>query len=178
MTRLLRPSSRSAQKGATLFLTLIMLVVITIISLATLGTSLMELRMSNNAETSMSAQQAVLSAVDNVIYNQSANFVIVGDEGHTNCTSGLSCADNSVTLPAPFNSYAKIKIERESETMCPPRMQHYPTSCTNSKAASFKVYSEFDLSTLGQGRSEVNQGYIKVFPIKETPPSDSVALHN
>jgi hypothetical protein len=57
-------------------------------------------------------------------------------------------------------------------------MQHYPTSCTNSKAASFKVYSEFDLSTLGQGRSEVNQGYIKVFPIKETPPSDSVALHN
>jgi hypothetical protein len=179
MTRLLRPSSRSAQKGATLFLTLIMLVVITIISLATLGTSLMELRMSNNAESSMSAQQAALSAVDNVIHNQDVNFVIVGDVGHKNCTSGVSgCADYSVTLPAPFNSYTKVKIERESETMCPPRMQHYPTSCTNSKAASFNVYSEFDHSALGQGRSEANQGYIKVFPIKDPPPSDSLALSN
>jgi Tfp pilus assembly protein PilV len=179
MTRLLRPSSRSAQKGATLFLTLIMLVVITIISLATLGTSLMELRMSNNAESSMSAQQAVLSAVDNVLYNAEMNFTVAGGIGYTNCTSGISpCSENNITLPAPFNSYTKIKIERESETMCPPPLLHYSTSCTNSKAASFNVYSEFDRSFLGQGRSELNQGYINVFPIKDLPTDDTVALHN
>ena len=178
MTKLLLPSSRSAQKGATLFLTLIMLVVITIISLATLGTSLMELRMSNNTEASMSSQQAILSAVDNVIFNATTNFVVAGEVGHTNCTSGLSCTENSIVLPAPFDSNLEVMIKRESETMCPPRLQYHPTSCTNSKAASFNVYSKFDRSSLGQGRSDLNQGYISVFPIKDPPPSDSLALHN
>jgi Tfp pilus assembly protein PilX len=180
MTRLLRPSSRSAQNGATLFLTLIMLVVITIISLATLGTSLMELRMSNNAESSMSAQQAALSATDNVIQNAEANFTIAGSVGHTNCTPGLSCSENSIVLPAPFNTHTDIEIMRESETMCPLPLLHYSTSCTSSKAASFKVYS--NRSGLGLGRSELYQGYISVFPLppgsSDPPAGNSLALHN
>jgi Tfp pilus assembly protein PilX len=176
-TRLLRPGSRSAQNGATLFLTLIMLVVITIISLATLGTSLMELRMSSNAESSMSAQQETLSAIDNVIQNAETNFTVAGGLYYRNCTSGLSCDENSIALPAPFDTHTKVEIMRESETTCPPPLLHYSTSCTNSKAASFKVYGI--RSGLGQGLSELNQGYINVFPIKGgSPPPDSTALHN
>ena len=152
------------QRGSALFTALILLVALTIISLASLGTSLLELRMANNTEAGISAFQAAQSAIDNVIYNGSTNMIIAGSIGHTNCTTDLSCDTNDVTLPAPFDTHNSVKVTRTSDSGCPPRIPNSEVSCAWSKAASFEIDSKYDRSSLGLGRAELDQGYIKLYP--------------
>lgn len=155
---------RARQRGAALFTALIFLVVISLIALSSLGTSLLELRMSSNEEFAMNAFQSAQAAIDNVIVNNEANFVIAGSVGHKNCTPGLTCDSNGVTLPAPFNSVNQVEITRNSDSACPPRSTYFATSCSWSRAASFDIASTHDKSAMGQGRAKLNQGYIKLYP--------------
>lgn len=175
-----RPFRPASQRGSALFTALVMLIALTIISLASLGTSLLELRMSNNTEAGVSAFQAAQSAIDNTIYNSGANFIVTGSINHTNCTAGRACDMNDITLPAPFSSATSVEVRRTSDSGCPPRMSGYETSCAWSKAASFNINSQFDRSTLGQGQAELNQGYIKLYPTTPgtTGNDPTEALHN
>lgn len=156
--------SRVRERGAALFTALIFLVVISLIALSSLGTSLLELRMSSNEEFSMNAFQRSQAAIDNVIANSGANFIIAGSVGHTNCTADLTCDSNGVTLPAPFDTVNELTITRTSDSGCPPRSSKFETSCTYSQAASFDIASTFDKASMGQGRAKLNQGYIKLYP--------------
>lgn len=182
MMRATRPSlpAAAAQRGAALFTALIMLIALTIISLASLGTSLLELRMANNTEAGISAFQSAQSAIDNVIFNDTANFVITGDLNNTNCTTNAdgTCDARNVELPVPFVSNNQVTITRTSDSGCPPA--DLETSCSKSKAASFDIYSKYDRSALGQGRAELNQGYVKLFPCVagNCGTNTETALHN
>lgn len=160
-----RRQANPRQKGSTLFLTLIMLVVLTIISLATLGTSLMELRMSNNAEAGMAAGEGAQSIMEAVIHDDS-NFGLTGNIGSTNCTSNVTCTTNTVAVPAPFDSGSTVIITRLSDTDCPYRNTTQATSCATNKAALFDVYSKLDRSGYGQGRAEGNHGYISLYAVQ------------
>jgi len=168
-----KPANPSAQRGAALFVALILLMAITLVSLASLSTSLLELRMSNNTEAGVSAFEYAQSAMDDVISNGSTNFLVTGVNGETNCTASYptACTYNNVVLPSPFDNAAanQLKITRTSDSGCPPRIPNYETSCDKSKAASFTVDSLYDRSALGQGKAQVLQGYVKVFP---TPQGD------
>jgi Tfp pilus assembly protein PilX len=168
------------QRGAALLTALILLVALTIISLASLGTSLLELRMANNTESGISAFQSAQSAIESIIHDGSANMIVAGVVGHTNCTTGLSCNENNVSLPEPFDNFGSIKITRTTDSSCPPRIPGSEVSCAWSKAAGFEINSKYDRSSLGQGQAELNQGYIKLYPT--TPGGSSnepeTALHN
>ncbi len=161
------------QRGSTLFLTLIMLVVLTIISLATLGTSLMELRMSNNAEAGMAANANAQAVLDSVVYNGS-NFLMTGNIGYKNCSANVSgCNNNAVAVPAPFDSGTEVVIVRLTDIDCPFRTTNQASSCTNSKAALFEISSKFDRSLFGQGKAEVNHGFVKLYPVSPGSGVDS-----
>lgn len=165
--------THTAQQGSTLFLTLIMLVVLTIISLATLGTSLMELRMSNNAEAGMAAAEASLSILDMTIDN-SSNFNLGASYGSTNCTTGTTCTSNTVSLPAPFNTGATVIITSLSSNIeCPYRSMSKSQSCSVSKSALFDVYTKLDRSASGQGKVEMNYGFIQSYPSSPSSPTFS-----
>lgn len=140
---------------------LIILVVLTLISLASLGTSLLELRMASNEESTMKALQSAQAGIDHVIEKAEQNFIIAGNIGHTNCTTNKTgCNENNVALPTPpLDDGSAVVIKRVSEEGCVPN-----TSCKDMKGATYSITSTFDKSTLGLGKAELVQGYVKMFP--------------
>jgi type IV pilus assembly protein PilX len=108
-------NTRSSQQGAALLTALIMLIAVTLLSLASLGTSMMELRMSGNEESSMQAFQSAQAAVDALIDQDEKtpltafkNFAVTGSLGYTQCSGNVpvgtpgypaSCQDNRIILP-------------------------------------------------------------------------------
>ena len=72
-----RTPAEPYQKGVVLIVVLMMLIGITLISIATVNTSVMELRMARNAEFGVNNFQTALSAVDFVI-SDTANLPTVG----------------------------------------------------------------------------------------------------
>lgn len=116
--------NRSAQQGAALLTALIMLIAVTLLSLASLGTSMMELRMSGNEESSMLAFQSAQAAVDAVIDQDEKspstaikNFAVVGALGYTKCSPNTpvgtpgypaSCQATDITLPTVMIGPEKV----------------------------------------------------------------------
>lgn len=179
------------ERGAALFTALIILVAITVAALASLGTSLMELRMSANEEARMSAVQSAQAAIDNVVSAHDAAvdakqdaqmiFKITGTVGYTSCTANwatqtsTSCNTSTIALTAPLDSSATgpnwLRSERKSDAV-----NTVGGKCTTT--ALFEVTSVYDLSTLGRGRAEIVQGYDACIYTDPPPPLPVEAQHN
>jgi FlaG/FlaF family flagellin (archaellin) len=166
------PNGNSDQRGASLFTALIILVALTLLTLASLSTSLLQLRMSSNEESKAAAFQSAQASIDNIINTDyiarqplsldysKQYFKIAGAIGHAQCTpnwSGGTCNTSIVTLTSPLDSASsgpnKAKIVRLTD----------PISTRNTKcpkAATFQIESVYDRSALGHGKSELIQGYI------------------
>jgi len=156
-----------SQRGVALFTALIILVALTLVSLGSLGTSILELRMSTNEESRIGAFQSAQSAIDAVIKDSDTNYVVIGTVGNTKCYNWPSACNTSVTggLPAPLGNFNQVKIERTAEQGCPPRTRLAASSCTSMNSAPFTTYSTYDGLTLGRGKSELVQGYITLIPV-------------
>jgi hypothetical protein len=158
------------QRGASLFVSMIILIAVTLLTLASLGAGMMELRMSSNEELRMAAVQAAQAAVDNVIQTDyqarqpaSLNyslqyFTVKGNIPDRVCTSswnGSECTTKTITLSAPLNangSGAQLKITRWTDP------QSTRTGC--GKAALFEIESISDRTLIGQGKAELVHGYL------------------
>lgn len=161
------------QRGAALFTALIILVVLTLVTLASLSTSMLELRMSTNEESRTVAFQSAQASIDNVINidyiaRQPATvdetkqfFKITGATGYSQCTpnwsNGGSCNTNAIVLTSPLDGTSsgsnQIKVTRLTD----------PVPTRNNKcasAATFRVDGVYDRSALGHGKSYLVQGYV------------------
>ena len=156
-----RHRAQNRQDGAALITALVFLVALTLLTLASLGTSLLQLRMSGNEESTMKARQSVQAVIDNIIDNASTNFTITGDVGYTNCTSNVSgCNATGVALTGTtFDSASSTKITRVTEEAS---VRGYSTSLY--RGASFAVEAKYDKASLGQGKAVTTQGYVRVYP--------------
>lgn len=110
------PRTESKQRGATLIVTLIFLLIIVTLSVASLQTSELELRMAGNFQNSNIAFQSAESALrDAETYLES----ITGLEGFDNtCSKGL-CASGSAfaeDILAPANGFEKNAINYGDKT--------------------------------------------------------------
>ena len=175
-------SEPMSQRGAALFTALIILVAVTLVSLASLGTSLMELRMSANEEATMQAFEMAQAAIDDVISQGDTNFSVKGGVGDKKCTSnvpnfGTECDATAVVLDSPLQASDHfLAIERESTEVCPPRA--LGTSCVKAKAVTFSVSSSYDRTLYGQGRADLEQGYMVVIPCENCVPRAGAGDHN
>lgn len=152
------------QRGASLLTALIILVAVTILALGSLGTSLLELRMSSNHEASVTAKQTAQAALDAVLADAEASFIVTGNIGNTRCVNLTGCDGALATLPAPLTTASEVRITRTSEQGCPPAVSK-ATSCANANAANFEVESMYDNTLQGGGNTELVQGYIKLIPV-------------
>lgn len=166
------------QRGAALFTSLIMLIALTLLALASLGTSLLELRMSGNEEMAMSAFQSAQAGVDVVLNDALAEepqiVLARGTRGTTNCYNIAGCTYTipSNLIPAPVNSnYSKISITQTDERGPAPRSRRYATSTKLFSAAYFEVESIFDKSAIGQGKAGAVEGFLQLLP--GSPTSDA-----
>ncbi len=175
-----------SQRGAALFTSLIMLIALTLLGLASLGTSLLELRMSGNEELAMSAYQSAEAGAEVIINDASLpkeekKFLIPrGGTGATTCyrtdtkygwpsTCTYTVAASDVPAPVNAGDY-HIKVTQTVASGPPPPSGPYATSSKHFSAASLEAESIFDRASTGQGKSVVVQGFIHLLPGGGTPP--------
>lgn len=162
-----------AQRGVALAIALVALVGVTVISIASLKTGLLELLMAGNEESRMNAFHQAANGLDAVAAIPE-NFALVGGVGYTTCTAnyGLDgrsgdrgdCSAFNVTLPAGFDDAdMEMAVSRiDPQDACPPAGMK--TSCEYFSASSFSVRSNYDGTQHKAGRSVQTQGYMVLVP--------------
>ena len=152
-----KTSTHRRQRGVVLVVVLMMLIGITLISIAAVNTSVMELRMSRNAEDTVNNFQTALSAVDFVI-SDTANLPTVGP----------LMEPTPVTLTgSPFGVTAGDTITasavRVSECGLPPRMRA-SNSLMAYSSFEYEITANLDKNDSGMGQTGVIQGYLQMGP--------------
>lgn len=155
-----------SQRGVALVVTLVVLIGISVVSLASLKTGVFELLMAGNEEARTSAFQRAKAGLDAVAARIS-NFVVIGDIGYRNCTPGATvagCAMNNITVPGEFDpTGSEMFVERLAPlSACPPRGM--ATSCENFSVSSFAIDAHYSDTPNRGGRSRQQEGYLILVP--------------
>lgn len=143
------------QKGAALLVALSFLVVITLISITSMRASTTELRLANNNEQRVAAEQVAQSAMDNAM-SDSNNFIVKGKVG----TKTPVTLDSKVL--STFNSTTTKLVVTEGNTSSPPR--GLGVSADKFQGTQFFVEAEYDDVKNARGRSFVGQGLVLLIP--------------
>lgn len=152
-----RGRSRARQSGVVLVVVLMMLIGITLISMAAVNTSVMELRMARNAEDTVNNFQTALSAVDFVI-SDTANLPTVGplmQPAPVTLTGSVFGVASGDTLTA-----SAVRI---GECGLPPRMRA-ANSLMAYSAFDYEITADLDKNSTGRGQTGVVQGYLQIGP--------------
>ena len=163
---------KSKQTGAVLFTALIFMVVMTVIALASIRSSTLELRMSLNEETRVTAFQRAQALSDSIMFAPGTTPVI-GAVGYRICTANVPAINcdhpDPITIPdadvqADIDAgYLGAVVERlGSERRPPPR--GIESSVDKFGAATFRVESTYDREAEGLGRSDLNEGIMVLVP--------------
>ena len=169
-------TTRHSQGGAALGVALLMLVIITLLGIAAVRATQVELKLSKNAESNLAATQAAESLVAFII-NQPGNLPVNGVPDYRTCVlpttvrSGLplfTCATNTLdvstaTLPLRTHGYALAQRE-------PPlfvevnvlRDRGFELSAKNYDFARFNVTGGYDRASDGLSAAEVTESILKL----------------
>lgn len=146
-------NSMNKQKGAALLVALSFLVVITLISLAAMRSTTTELRLANNNEERVAAEQFAQSAIDSVVSNPD-NFIVTGTE-NTEKTPTLDSGDIAEFADAGV-------VLTEGATTNPPR--GLGVSAEKFQGTLFHVDGNYDGLTKGRGKAFIGQGVVLLIP--------------
>jgi len=160
----------SRQSGSVLLVSIIFLLVLGLLGLASMSTSRIELRLANNTESQTSADQAVQALAD-VVVAIPAMTPIVGAAGYTLCTPGVSpCNNESIYMPAG-DLTAEVDAGHlwGSAVMTAPGNSPPPRglgfSADKFTSTAFEVNAQFDRTAAGLGTANITQGILIVTPI-------------
>lgn len=150
------------QRGVALFMALIMLVIITLLSISTMRSSIMELRIAGNYQQQATAVESAQSAIDASF--DLDNFPVIG-EGYTICYNVTGCDQTITTMPDTASYKAatnQLTITQTNEGTVSCR------ACESSSAlfdgASFTISSTYNNTANNGGRAEINAGYVMLVP--------------
>lgn len=165
------------QKGVVLVVALVLLVAITLLSLAGMSTTTLELLMATNQQARTDAFQQAEAGID-AVSSVLDNFPVSGLVGQERCTAGfddtgtdVNCSSRDLVVPSEYDlTYSRAAVGR-----IPPRLQPAPryleTSAEKLKVATFKIDSRFDARAIRGGRAEHHQG---LFVTVLTPSEETV----
>jgi hypothetical protein len=163
------------QRGVVLIVALVLLVAITLLSLAGISTTTLELIMATNQQARVTAFQQAEAGIDAATASLE-NFPVSGLVGAERCTpdfndDDVDCGATNITLPDGFDlTYSRIRIAR-----LPPLLQPAPryieTSAEKLKVANFLTDSRYDAREIRGSRAEHNQG---LFVTVLTPSEETV----
>ena len=152
-----RTLSQPRQNGVVLMVVLMMLIGITLISMTTVTTSVMELRMARNAEFGVNNFQTALSAVDFVI-SDPANLPKVGPLMQPVVVTLAGSAFDVTTGDALTASAIRV-----GECGLPPRMGT-ANSLMAYSAFNYEITADLDKNGSGMGQTGVVQGFLQMGP--------------
>jgi hypothetical protein len=163
-------NTRHQQRGAALFTALMFLIILTLISLAAMRTSTLELRMANNQESKLNAFQTT-QAISDATIAETENVKVFGEVGRRMCTGadaddtpdGIDCDEYGVTLVDDLyaddlaDGRIKIAVTRLSPLERPaPRA--LGTSAAVFSVAAFQVDVAYDATDLGLSKGRIVEG--------------------
>lgn len=158
------------QSGVVLVVALVLLVAITLLSLAGISTTTLELLMATNQQARTEAFQQAEAGIEAITGN-SDNFTVSGLVGRERCTPGfddtgtdINCGLSDLIVPSEYDpTYSKAAVRR-----LPPLFQSAPRFAPSShqrfEFAAFNIDSRYDARDVRGGRAEHNQGLIVSVP--------------
>jgi hypothetical protein len=164
--------TKNRQSGIVLFTALVFLVVVTMIGVASMRSSTLELRMSLNEEARISAFQQAQALSDAIIFTPSTTPV-VGGIGYRICTpsvpAGVPCDQRDLTVPNAFileemgAGRLGAVVERVGTVDTPPP-RGLDSSVDKFSAPAFRIQSTYDREDEGRGSATVNEGVLVLIP--------------
>lgn len=168
-----RPDLAAKQQGAALAIALLMLVIITLLGVAAVRATQVELRLSQNAESRMAATQAAESMVNFVATG--ANLPVNEDDTYTACvlpgsvtTALFTCAVASIATSgatAALQAHGYALLKRESPLFVEVNvLREAELSAKDYDFARFTVTGGYDRSAEGMSAAEVTVGLLRLHP--------------
>lgn len=148
---------------------LIFLIVITLLTISSMRSSNINLKMAQNEESRVAAEQAAQALADAIVANPGSTPV-VGDSGYSICTSGqYDCNSYELTVDNPFlaeaiaSNYISARVERSGTAFRPPP-RLVDSSIDKFSSASFRVTATYDRTADGLGYRQVSEGVLVLVP--------------
>ncbi len=157
----------SRQKGAALFVSLMLLLVITLLSVSALRSSRLELRMAGNQESRLASFMSAQALVDAIVATPE-NVPVIGNPGFRICTiSEAGCNRNTISFD---NGLFASDLSAGSLGAVVTRGQEVPiprslsTSVEKFGGVQYTVTASFDRSAENLGRTQVVEGLLVLVP--------------
>lgn len=159
------------QQGAALAIALLMLVIITLLGVAAVRATQVELKLSQNAESRMAAVQAAESVVAYV--SSGTNLPVNADANFSACvlpasvtTALFSCSGTLIdvsTANTPLQEYGYALIKREAPLFVEVNvLREAELSAKNYDFARFTVTGGYDRSSDSLSAAEITEGTLKL----------------
>ena len=146
---------RRNQQGVALMVSLLILIGVTVISLAAINASVLGLRMAGNQEGIINTVQTAQSAIDFLVSDPS----ILPTNGPLNQPTVVNVTGSEFNY-ATVNTFAT----RISECLPPPRSSTFPSSMAAYSAFHFDLMADIDKTANGMSQSAMVQGVILLGP--------------
>lgn len=159
------------QRGGVLVVSLIFLIVLGLMGLASMQTSRLELRMAGNEEVRTAAHQMAQALTDAIVATP-AMTPVIGGAGFTLCTPGEpDCDLESLFMPVDGDISAEVDARALTAraVMTAPTSQPCPRglgfSADKFGCTAFQLNSSFDRAGEGRGAADITQGILVATPL-------------
>jgi len=171
------------QAGAALAVSLLILIVLTLLAIAAMRSSRVELRLSQNTESHVASLQTAQALAD-LLTQTDANLPIFAGPGYVGCFTGSGssapdtvpnttqdqypCADTTtaktaISISSALSDHSYAQVVRETpEFLTTAAMRGSGNSSRSYDFAKFTVTGGYDNTTNGFGAAEVRQGSLKL----------------
>ncbi len=162
------PLPRQSQRGAALAVALLMLVIITLLGVAAVRATQVELKLSNNAESRMAAVQAAESMVAYVI--TSTELPVNDDLSFSSCVLPatvrpalplFTCATSNLNISGatvPLRTWGYAQVRREPPLFAEASvLREAELSAKNYDFARFNVIGGYDRHTDSMSAAEITE---------------------
>ena len=162
-------SSRQKQSGAILVISLVFLVAISLLAVASMGSSNIGLHMAQNEESRVTAEQGAQAMADAIV-SDTGTTPVIGGGGFTICTVGeAGCNLNNLSVSNAFlqaaiaEGYITARVQRMGPDFGPPP-RAVESSIDKFTSASFEVTTTYDRVDEKLGRQQVTEGVLVLVP--------------
>ena len=157
------------QDGAILVISLVILIAITLLTISSMRSSNIGLRMAQNEESRVAAAQGAQALADAIVSDPNTTPVI-GGSGFTICTAGESgCNRNDLPVANPEIAYYIAtgdltgRVQRMGPIFRPPP-RVVESSIDKFSSATFEVTATYDRADEALGRQQIVEGVMVLVP--------------
>lgn len=162
------PVRHDRQAGTALVIALVLLAAITLLAVAAVQTSIMEMRMATSDEMRMQSFQGTDSAIDFVIrdFNTYQKLLGSADSVCVNKTGDSTCAGGNRIEQEPLyagTDVLTVNLAKLGDCLPPPRIKG-SSSVKEFTRFDYVIDSQLDRTAQGGGKTHLWRGYMQLSP--------------